>query len=350
MSIVCFASLKGGVGKTTLALNVAAAFAERGCKTLIIDLDPTAHSTRLFLGSGTLSASSDIESSLARLLLEKKSQKIADYAESEDFNLDDSFIAQTGEDVGLLEVAEKEEIALVHEVRENLSILPAGPELRHFYWGKAARIFRNFFPVLLRELEGIYDYIIIDTPPDFNILTRNAIAVSDLVQVPLDSSAMSIHCLEQIVDQAKHINGPCWSIVRTMVNRQASRVKKMSEQRLARHLRLTRGAQDPEEFEFDPEDSDSFMQHIEREASLSVDDIQSDSPIYLLDSLIYRTEQQNKLTFLGSTAFERRVNKKLAECYLNVAKEIENILSFLEDSLEEENIISQQFGQSSAIC
>jgi len=65
MSIVCFASLKGGVGKTTLALNVSAAFAERGCKTLIIDLDPTAHSTRLFFGSSN-SASKDIESSSIR--------------------------------------------------------------------------------------------------------------------------------------------------------------------------------------------------------------------------------------------------------------------------------------------
>ncbi|HQH27456.1 MAG TPA: hypothetical protein PLP17_08680, partial [Oligoflexia bacterium] len=61
-----------------------------------------------------------------------------------------------------------------------------------------------------------------------------------------------------------------------------------------------------------------------------------DRPIYLLNSVVYRTEDQNKLTFLGKTAFDLRATAKLAEQYLGVARELEQILSYVaqDDALD----------------
>ena len=68
MGIICFTSLKGGVGKTSLSSNVAHAFTQRGATTLLIDLDPTGHATRLFRTPSEKDIA-DIESPLARFLL-----------------------------------------------------------------------------------------------------------------------------------------------------------------------------------------------------------------------------------------------------------------------------------------
>ena len=63
--------------------------------------------------------------------------------------------------------------------------------------------------------------------------------------------------------------------------------------------------------------------------------MREDNPIYLLNSLVYRTEQQNKLTFIGKTAFDSKGTNRLAEQYLSVAKEVEDILSLILDDDEE---------------
>ena len=68
MGVICFASLKGGVGKTSLSLNTAGAFAKRGCETLLIDLDPSGHSSRYFQAK-SLRKTTPMESPLARLFL-----------------------------------------------------------------------------------------------------------------------------------------------------------------------------------------------------------------------------------------------------------------------------------------
>ena len=331
MAVVCLASLKGGVGKTAVSINLAASFAARGCKTLLIDLDPTAHSSRFFaraqkdIAQSNGSESLSTESPLARLLL-SKTDVLEAYQEN----------PKTNKNFSLIELAISEKVHLLRKVRENLWIMPAGNELRHFYWGRSARLFRTFFPMLLAELLSDYDYIVIDTPPDYNILTRNGMAISDLVVVPVDASLMSIHCLEDLVEQAGHINKPVWSIVRTMVNRQARKVRELSEQRLGDNLNLS----NVEEQE-DQDETDFIMP--------SDQPLGEESPIYLFNSQIFRTEIQNKLSFQGKTVFESKESKMLAPCYLSLAREVEELLSIVSEKEEENDYMPSIFGSQRAL-
>lgn len=327
MGVICFASLKGGVGKTTLSLSVANALAQRGCQTLLIDLDPAEHASRFF-HSAQNGEFQSYESPLARLFL------ASDVEEK---------IEELG---GVIEAAMASSIPMVVPARPRFALLPSGPELRHFFWGKGAQMFKTYFPKLLDELNSSYDYVVIDTPPDYNVLTRNSIASSDLVVVPVDTGAMSIHCLENLVNSCSHIEGPTWSILRTMVNRQASRIQKLSTERLQQNLSLRSSSEfdeeDDERFvDADVENPDVFISLLEQhEQDLngnkgngnSAGQNGDGSPIYLLNSILYRTEQQNRLTFLGKTAFDERATAKLAEHYTAVARELEQILSLKEES------------------
>jgi cellulose biosynthesis protein BcsQ len=237
------------------------------------------------------------------------------------------------EAVPTLEAAEQGDIPLITRVRPSLSLVEGGPGLRHLLWGRFARQFQQFFPELIAELHSYFDYIVIDTPPDYNVLTRSAIASADLVVVPVDASSMSIHCLEELVESSAHIKGPTWSILRTMVNKQASRIQQLSTNRLEASLSLSTA----ESAGSGIEEAQEFISLLQHESMEGLDDSEmedeqtpandDESPIYLLNSVVYRTEQQNKLSFLEKTAFDSRATSKLADQYLAAAKELEEIIS-----------------------
>ncbi len=300
MSVIVFSSLKGGVGKTSLSINVAAGFARRGCKTLLIDLDPASHATGCFrLGA---KRGFPQESPLARLFLARDGSNAAVSGPASSM---DDWTAQEAE--------------LIVPLRPYFEILPGGAELRYFQWGQGPKAFITFFPRLVDELRYHYDFIIVDTPPEFNVLTRNAIAVADLVTVPVDSSGMSITSLEELVISAQHIEGPSWSICRTMVNRQASRIRRLSEGRLSKYLNQ------PSTEPGQPID-DEFMDMLRQTGRSSQSGAVNQNPIYLLRTTVSRTEEQNRLSFLGKTAFDNKSSSRLAEDYLSVARELETIL------------------------
>ncbi len=346
MSIICFSSLKGGVGKTSLSINVSHAFAERGCQTLLIDLDPVGHATRFFTPNvpfGRDGADEPrAESPLARLFLDRT-------------------LSVNGRG-SLLHAAEQTNLSLVVPVRRRFDVLPTCPALRHFFWGKGAQSFREFFPRLIEELKDHYDHIVIDTSPDLNVITRNSIALADIVAVPVDSSEMSIHCLEEVIAQTSHIKGATWSIVRTMVNKQASRVQEFVDTRIRRTLSLEKFENRPtagENSEFngnsdglDFEDASQFLWFLrKREQELSKQNgtyrpqtPADPQPIYLLNSIVYRTEDQNKLSFVGRTAFDGRTTWKLADQYLHVARELENIIALRAHAPREDEDLGEDLG------
>ena len=188
--------------------------------------------------------------------------------------------------------------------------------------------------MLLEQLRASYDYIVIDTPPDLNVLTRNAIAQSDLVVVPVDPSAMSVHCLEQLIASTAHLKNVQWSIVRTMINRQATRLRKHADQRLGQNLNLSAPeayTEDDEDEDFAIENPDEFIAMLERHEHSRFPgngsfDHADNSPIFLLNSMTYRSEQQNRLSFLGKSCFDSRAYSRLAEQYLEIAREIEQVI------------------------
>lgn len=162
--IIAIANQKGGVGKTTTAINLGSAMAALGQKILIIDIDP----------QGNASTGLGIE-------IEKRELSTYDL---------------------LLEGRALADITVTTEV-ENLSIAPATQDLSSAdieLVGNENRV------VLLRRAlrtdavrDSGFDYILIDCPPSLNLLTVNAMVASDSVLVPLQSEFFALEGLSQLM-------------------------------------------------------------------------------------------------------------------------------------------------------
>ncbi len=163
--IVCFSNQKGGVGKTTTAINMSAYVAMEGKKVLLIDFDPQGNSTS---GYG----------------VEKNQLQLTCY----DFLMGDCSAQEV----------------IMPTIIENLSILPCNIDLA------AAEVDLVTVPAresaLKRGLEGIkndYDFIFIDCPPSLGLLTLNALVASDSVIIPIQSEFFALEGLSQLMNTIK---------------------------------------------------------------------------------------------------------------------------------------------------
>jgi chromosome partitioning protein len=155
--VYAFANQKGGVGKTTTAVNLAACLAEAGERALVIDLDPQANATSGLGMSANGSSSYDL--------------------------LDGAPLAELVKPTAF----------------ENLFLVPSKPELA----GAAVELSRRddgdrYLAQALEHTDG-FDFVLLDCPPSLGPLTVNALAAADRVIVPVQAEYYALEGLAQLV-------------------------------------------------------------------------------------------------------------------------------------------------------
>ena len=166
MKIITVTNQKGGAGKTTTAATLAAGLLLKGYKTLLIDLDPQGNL------SYTAGANTDGATALGVLTGEVKLQDAIQHTASGDIiaaskalSGADAFIADTGKEYRLKEA--------------------------------------------LEALQGLYDYVIVDTPPALGILTINALTACNSVIIPAQADIYSLQGIEQLAETMKPVKKYC---------------------------------------------------------------------------------------------------------------------------------------------
>ena len=165
---------KGGVGKSSIACNLAAVFAVKGKRVLVVDLDPQGNSTHYLTGSPAAEFKETVadffEQTLSFNLFNKD---LSDFIQSTDF--------------------------------ENLSVLPSSPELDYLERKLEAKHKIYKLKNALKEMEKYYDEILIDTAPALNFYTRSALIAADRVLIPFDCDDFSRKALYQIMGELQDI-------------------------------------------------------------------------------------------------------------------------------------------------
>ena len=165
---------KGGVGKTTTAVNLAAGLSRNGKKVCLVDLDPQGNSTHYLMGQ----PAADLKGNAAEF-----------FEQTLSFNM-----------------FQKDPAEYVHATPfENLFVFPSNPEL-DFLAGKLEAKHKIFkLKNALRALENQFDEIIIDTAPALNFYTRSALIATDKVLIPFDCDDFSRQALYHILGELQDI-------------------------------------------------------------------------------------------------------------------------------------------------
>ena len=162
--IIAIANQKGGVGKTTTTINLAAALAEHGKRVLLIDLDPQGNAS-----TGLGIALEDREFTTYELLLE---------------------------DLDLNEVIQETDFSGLHIVPATVDLSSADMEL--ISNEKRSFLLHDALRQTQMDQYG-FDYILIDCPPSLNLLTVNAMIAAHSVLVPLQSEFFALEGLSQLM-------------------------------------------------------------------------------------------------------------------------------------------------------
>ena len=165
--IVSFSNQKGGVGKTTSCVNIAAQIANKGKRVLLIDMDPQGNAT-----SGLGIQKSKVKKTIYDVIIGNSDAKEA----------------------------------MIKTQFKNLWVIPANIELA----GAEIEIHEldessNFTKIALDSVNDDFDYIFIDCPPSLGMLTVKALSISDGIVIPMQCEFYSLEGLSQLLNTVKKI-------------------------------------------------------------------------------------------------------------------------------------------------
>lgn len=152
MKTISLLNLKGGVGKTTTAINLAKGLSNNGEKVLLIDTDMQANATSIFLDK---ERTLDDFQSFAELLLDERLEDISKYIYSVNENLD--------------------------IIGSKLSVAESELKIRNSFNRNSSNILNK----IIKKVNKYYDYCIIDCAPTINLITLNIVVGSDEIIVPI---------------------------------------------------------------------------------------------------------------------------------------------------------------------
>lgn len=169
MKTIALANFKGGVGKTTTAINLAAGVKNKGKKVLLIDIDPQTNLTQ------SLGLKEEVEKSVYTLLHKT--------AAGEKAKLSDFIVKTSG-----------------------LELLPASLDLANSELELSSVFGRErILSQTLKSLSG-YDYVFIDCPPSIGLLTINALVASDYIIMPLQAEFLPLQGVRSFLKHFKMVN------------------------------------------------------------------------------------------------------------------------------------------------